>query len=158
MKVIQDTIPLFKVFMTEKASIETSKVLTSGFIGQGPKVEKFEEILRGYLSNDNVVTVNSATSAEHLAIHMLKRSEKNIISHHGVCFEDRFWDGIKEDDEILTTPLTCTATNWPILANGLRIKWVDVDPNTCNIDLDDLERKITPKTKVIMVVHWGDIL
>jgi len=155
MKVIQDTIPLFKVFMTEKASIETSKVLTSGFIGQGPKVEKFEEILRGYLSNDNVVTVNSATSAEPLAIHMLKRSEKNIISHHGVCFEDRFWDGIKEDDEILTTPLTCTATNWPILANGLRIKWVDVDPNTCNIDLDDLERKITPKTKVIMVVHWG---
>ena len=155
MKIRQDMIPLFKVFMTEEAATETSKVLMSGYIGQGPQVEKFEELLKDYFKNDNVVTVNSATSAEHLAIHMLKRSEKNILSHHGVCFEDRQWDGINSGDEILTTPLTCTATNWPILANGIDLKWVDVDLNTCNVDLDDLERKISPKTRAIMVVHWG---
>ena len=155
MKIRQDMIPLFKVFMTEDAAVETSKVLTSGYIGQGPQVEKFEGLLKDYLTNDNVVTVNSATSAEHLAIHMLKRSEKNILSHHGVCFEDRQWDGINSGDEILTTPLTCTATNWPILANGIDLKWVDVDPNTCNMDLDDLERRISSKTRAIMVVHWG---
>jgi dTDP-4-amino-4,6-dideoxygalactose transaminase len=155
MKVNQNMIPLFKVFMSEEAALETSKVMMSGYIGQGSQVEKFEELLRNYLTNDNVVTVNSATSAEHLAIHMLKRPEQNIISHHGVCFDDYQWEGIKPGDEILTTPLTCTATNWAILANNIDIKWVDVDPNTCNMDLDDLERKITPKTRAIVVVHWG---
>jgi dTDP-4-amino-4,6-dideoxy-D-glucose/dTDP-4-amino-2,4-dideoxy-beta-L-xylose transaminase len=51
--------------------------------------------------------------------------------------------------------MTCTASNWPILANGLKIKWVDIDPKTLNMDLDDLARKITSKTKVIILVHWG---
>mgnify|MGYP000371139010 CR=1 FL=1 len=62
---------------------------------------------------------------------------------------------LQEGDEVLTTALTCTATNWPIPANNLKIKWVDVDPKTLNLDLNDLRRKITSKTKVIMVVHWG---
>jgi dTDP-4-amino-4,6-dideoxygalactose transaminase len=65
------------------------------------------------------------------------------------------WPGLEEGDEVLTTAMTCTASNWPILANGLKIKWVDIDPDTLNMDLDDLARKITPKTKVIMLVHWG---
>ena len=56
---------------------------------------------------------------------------------------------------MLATALTCTATNWPILANNLKIKWVDVDPATLNMDLDDLERKLSPTTKVILAVHWG---
>jgi dTDP-4-amino-4,6-dideoxygalactose transaminase len=60
-----------------------------------------------------------------------------------------------ERNEVLTTPLTCTATNWPILANGLKIKWVDVDPRTANMDLTDLERKINRRTLAIMLVHWG---
>jgi dTDP-4-amino-4,6-dideoxygalactose transaminase len=155
MNIRENMIPLFKVFMTEDAATETSKVLMSGFIGQGEQVEKFENLLKKYFNNQNVVTTNSATSAEHLAIHMLKKPQRNIISHLGVCFEEKEWSGISDGDEILTTPLTCTATNWPILANGLNIKWVDVDPNTCNMDLDDLERKISPKTKAIIVVHWG---
>jgi len=155
MKLREEMIPLFKVFMTDEAASEASRVLKSGFIGQGPEVNKFEDILSEYFGTDNVVTTNSATSAEHLAIHMLKRPEKNVVAHHGVSFEDRNWPGIVPGDEILTTPLTCTATNWPILTNGIDLKWVDVDPNTCNMDLDDLERKISPKTKAIMVVHWG---
>ena len=155
MKVRENIIPLFKVYMSEKSAEEVSKILMSGYIGQGDKVEEFENILKKYFQHPNVVTTNSATSAEHLAIHMIKRPEKNIESYHGVCFEEKEWDGIGHDDEILTTPLTCTATNWPILANGIKLKWVDVDPHTCNMNLDDLERKITPKTKAIMVVHWG---
>lgn len=155
MKTRENIIPLFKVFMSDKASDEVSKVLMSGFIGQGPKVENFETLLKGYFNNSNVVTTNAATSAEHIALHMLKRSEKNVKGYHGVAFVENQWDGIGPEDEVLTTPLTCTATNWPILANGMKLKWVDVDPNTCNMDLDDLERKISPTTKVIMVVHWG---
>jgi len=45
-------IPLFKVFMSETVSHEVPKVLTSGFIGQGPQVEKFEELLKGYFDNE----------------------------------------------------------------------------------------------------------
>ena len=155
MKVKESIIPLFKVFMANETSEEVSKVLMSGFIGQGPKVEDFESLLKGYFNNSNVVTTNAATSAEHIALHMLKRPEKNVKGYHGVAFVENQWDGIGPEDEVLTTPLTCTATNWPILANGMKLKWVDVDPNTCNMDLDDLERKISPTTKVIMVVHWG---
>ena len=155
MKVKESIIPLFKVFMANETSEEVSKILMSGFIGQGPKVEDFESLLKGYFNNSNIVTTNAATSAEHIALHMLKRNEKNVKGYHGVAFVENQWDGIGPEDEVLTTPLTCTATNWPILANGMKLKWVDVDPNTCNMDLDDLERKISPTTKVIMVVHWG---
>ena len=132
-------IPLFKVFMSDTVTDEIPKILTSGFIGQGPQVEKFEGLLKNYFNNEYVATTNAATSAEHIAIHMLKKPMGDI----------------EVGDQILSTPLTCTATNWPILANGVDIKWVDVDPNNCNMDLDDLERKITSKTKAIMVVHWG---
>ena len=89
MKLREEMIPLFKVFMTDEAASEASRVLKSGFIGQGPEVNKFEDILSEYFGTDNVVTTNSATSAEHLAIHMLKRPEKNVVAHHGVSFEDR---------------------------------------------------------------------
>jgi dTDP-4-amino-4,6-dideoxygalactose transaminase len=135
-------IPLFKVFMTDSAVEKVSSVLKSGFIGQGPVVEEFEALLKNYFNHDYINTINSATSAEHLALHMIKTQKGD-------------WPGIQPGDEVLTTPLTCTATNWPILANGLDIKWVDIDPETLNMDMDDLARKISPKTKIIFIVHWG---
>ena len=90
----------------------------------------------------------------HLAIHLLKNPyEYHTLEEYGTTIEK--WPGIQDGDEILATALTCTASNWPILANNLKIKWVDIDPTTLNMDLDDLERKISPKTKAIMLVHWG---
>jgi dTDP-4-amino-4,6-dideoxygalactose transaminase len=148
-------IDLFKVFMSPNAANEVAKVLNSGYIGQGPKVEEFEKDLRNHLNSDYVLTVNSGTSALHLAIHLLKKPAQYKVNHFGSIISDNIWPGIQEGDEILATPMTCTASNWPILANGLNIKWVDIDPNTLNMDLDDLSRKITHKTKVIMLVHWG---
>ena len=112
-------------------------------------------MLKKYFRNYLITTTNSATSAEHLALHLLKKHSNNTVSEEGIFQYTSNWPGINPGDEILTTPLTCTATNWPILANGFKIKWVDVDPNTCNMDLDDLARKITNKTKAILVVHWG---
>jgi dTDP-4-amino-4,6-dideoxygalactose transaminase len=141
MKVYKDPIPLFKVFMSPTAKTEVGKVLDSGYIGQGPKVEVFENKLKSFFNNDYLSTLNSGTSALHLALHLQKTSND--------------LDSIQEGDEVLATALTCTASNWPILANGLKIKWVDIDPKTLNMDLDDLERKITPTTKAIMLVHWG---
>ena len=65
-------IPLFKVFMSDEAANSVSNVLSSGYITQGPEVEKFEELLQNYFHNKNVVTTNSATSSLHLIFHMLK--------------------------------------------------------------------------------------
>ena len=144
-------IPLFKVFMSDDAHKNLEPVISSGYIGQGPKVEEFESRLRDYVQSPYVNTVNSGTSALHLALHMLKYN--CTVGYSRLCFSGGGDENQK--NEILTTPLTCTATNWPILANDLKIKWVDVDPNNCNIDLVDLERKITDKTLGIMVVHWG---
>ena len=135
-------IPLFKVSMSEDVLKPLNDVLMSGFVGEGSQVAKFELLLRNHFRNHLLMSMNSGTSADHLALHLLREP-----------FHD--WHGILEGEEVLATPLTCTATNWPILANRYKIKWVDVDTETCNMDLDDLERKITEKTKVILVVHWG---
>ncbi len=147
-------IPLFKVYMSKKASKDASKVINSSFIGQGPVVEKFEEALRNRFRQEYIVTTNSATSAEHLAIRMLQNPDKNKEIYEWGYVENN-WPGIQNGDEALCTSLTCTATNFPVLANGMKIKWVDVNPNNLNMDLDDLERKLSPTTKIIYVVHWG---
>ena len=138
----ENDIPLFKVFMSNTAGDEVAKILNSGYIGQGPKVDEFENKLMDFFGRDYVLTLNSGTSGLHLALRLLKN-------------ETQTWPGLEDGDEVLATSLTCTASNFPILANNLNIKWVDIDPETLNMDLDDLARKITPKTKVIMLVHWG---
>lgn len=132
-------IPLFKVFIdTEQSIKKLQSVFESGYIGQGTKVNEFELKLQEKFGFKFNFTTNSATSAEHLLLHIYKLQGKINIG-----------------DEILATPLTCTASNWPILANNFNIKWVDVDKTTLNMDLDDLARKLTPTTKGIMLVHWG---
>ena len=140
-------IPLFKVFMSPYAPEKVKKVLESGFIGEGNQVKLFEKNLKNYTGCENLITTNSATSAIHLAIHLVKN---NI---HG--YKKYNWPLVEEGDEVLTCPLTCTATNWPVLANNLNLKWVDVDKNTCNMCLDDLKNKLSEKTKIIILVHWG---
>jgi len=152
---MKEKIDLFKVFMAPTAAEEVTKVLNSGYIGQGPKVEEFEKELKHFFNHDYVSTLNSGTAGLHLALHMLKKPAVNVKTYHGVVSVDSKWPGLELGDEVLATPMTCTASNWPILANGLNIKWVDIDSTTLNMDLDDLARKITPKTKVIMLVHWG---
>ena len=150
-------IPLFKVFMSEEAISASSQVLRSGYIGQGEYVNQFEKQLETFLGAENAITTNSATSAEHLIYYMLKKpGQLNISSPFGEDLPSTYdWPGLEEGDEVLATPLTCTATNWPIVLNGLGLKWIDTCPETLGPDFDDLERKITAKTKLISIVHWG---
>lgn len=115
-----------------------NQVLMSGFITQGPMVEKFEEELRKTFDYPYILTLNSATSGLTLAYRMIK---------------DKY--NLDDNSEVLSTPLTCMATNLPILANNLKIKWVDIDKETGLMDLDDLERKLTPNTRIVTFVHWG---
>lgn len=133
----QIKIPLHKVTMSDTASQAVTDVLKSGFIGEGELVPIFEKQLSDFFDNGNTQTiaVNSCTSALHLAIYKMER--------------------YVGQNEILTTPLSCMATHTPIVLNGYKIKWVDVDPKTFNMDLDDLKRKLSPATRAVVVVHWG---
>jgi dTDP-4-amino-4,6-dideoxygalactose transaminase len=133
-------IPISKVAMSPTASRRVDAVLRSGRLEHGPLVEQFEHAVADRIGNHRVVAVNSGTSGLHLGLSLAARPG------------DR-GQGV-EPGEVLTTPLTFEGSNWPILANGLRIRWVDVDPATLNMDLDDLAAKISPATRAIMVVHW----
>ena len=128
------SIPLFKVSMPESVLAPLNATLMSGYIGQGPRVEEFEKALAPWFDNENVLTLNSGTSALMLALRLAN---------------------VGFGDEVISTAMTCTATNEPILAMGARIVWADINPNDGNIDAMDVERKITPKTKAIIGVHWG---
>ena len=127
-------IPLFKVFMPESVMEPLSKVLFSGYIGEGPRVEEFERALAPWFGNENVLALNNGTSALQLALRL---------------------SDVGFGDEVISTAMTCSATNEPILAMGAKIVWADIDPWTANIDPTEVARKITPKTKAIMCVHWG---
>lgn len=127
-------IPLFKVFMPETVLEPLSKVLFSGYIGEGPRVEEFERALAPWFGNENVLALNNGTSALQLALRL---------------------SDVGFGDEVISTAMTCSATNEPILAMGAKIVWADIDPWTANIDPTEVARKITPKTKAIMCVHWG---
>ena len=137
----ENPIPLFKVFMSDEAINLTSEVLSSGYVTQGPEVEKFEDVLKEFFDNDRVVTTNSATSALHLIFHMLKEYG---LGENKIKIDE-------PEDHVLTTPLTCTATNWPIISNNINLKWVDVNPENCNMDLSDLENKLNQNTKACLL-------
>ncbi len=130
----EEMIPLFKVFMAPNVMGSLEEVLFSGYVTQGTKVEEFEKKLADFLGNPYVVTVNSGTSALHLALDLA---------------------GVGLGDEVITTPMTCTATNWPILAHGAMIVWADIDPQTGNIDPESIKKRLSAKTKAVMAVDWG---
>lgn len=132
---VQKFIPLFAVHVPKEVDIPLLDVLHSGYIGQGVKVDEFEQILSKYFGTRNILTLNTGTSALHLAYRLAGVSSK--------------------DDEVITTPMTCAATNLPILANNGKIVWADIHPQTGLIDPLDVERKITSRTKAIVCVDWG---
>ena len=127
-------VPNFKPFIPQASIRNAVKVLRSDWIGgDGPYVKEYEREIAKVIKNKNVVAVNSGTSALQLALHII-----------GV-----------QGGEVITSPMTCIATNMGIASQGARIVWSDIDPTTGNIDPADIARKITKKTKAIMVVHWG---
>jgi dTDP-4-amino-4,6-dideoxygalactose transaminase len=138
-------IPLFKVFMNENISKDLDPVLKSGFITQGVKVEEFEQKLIEFFGNKNLLTLNSATSGLTLALRLLMDKDKQ--------FE---WPGFNSNEDYVLSPaLTCFATTASILANQVKIKWIDVDTNNGNVSIEDIQNKLNNNTKVVYIVHWG---
>jgi len=127
-------IPLFKPYMPESVDKPLLETLHSGWIGQGIKVDKFEDMLKEYIGCEYCLTLVNGTAGLHLALRL---------------------EDIGEGCEVISTPMTCTATNMPILHSGAQIVWADINPEDGNIDPEDVERKITPKTKAIVCVDYG---
>lgn len=142
-------IPLFKVFMSEDVDKPLLETLHSGFIGEGPKVLEFEETLKKHLQTENVLTTNAGTSALHLAYHIALNPEALKGYEVGEYNMYKF---------IMSTPITCTATNNPIIHNNAWIRWIDVDPITGNITPKTLKESLDTykfKPEAIAIVHWG---
>jgi dTDP-4-amino-4,6-dideoxygalactose transaminase len=129
-------IPLFKVHSPPGVEAAVRKVFESGFITEGEFSDQFESELSEWVGNENCALVNSCTSALTLA--------------YDLC-------GIGPGTEVITTPMTCMATNEPLHLMGAKLVWADVDPNTGNIDPADVRKKITSKTRAIVGVHWSGL-
>jgi dTDP-4-amino-4,6-dideoxygalactose transaminase len=128
-------IPLFKVLMAGNAASHVKDVLHSGHIAEGPRVREFEEAFsQAVWSPDPVIAVSSGTAALQLALHLA---------------------GVDPGDEVITTPMTCIATNIWIAHRGARPVWADVDPVTGNISTASVLEQLTPKTRAIVAVDWG---
>jgi dTDP-4-amino-4,6-dideoxygalactose transaminase len=116
----------------EEEIAEMCATLRSGWIGTGPKVRRFEDLFRDYVGARHAVAVNSCTAALHLSL---------LVS------------GVEAGDEVITTPMTFCATANAILHAGGRPVFVDVDPDTMNLDPAAVAAAITPRTRAIVPVH-----
>ena len=130
-------IPLFFPFIAPEAAEEVLDTLNSRWIGQGPKVDAFEKNFSNTLKSENkFIATGSGTDALHLAYLLA---------------------GVKAGDEVITPVFTCTATNLPLLYEGAIPIFADIDASTLNINCDDIEHRITDRTKAIVAVDYGGI-
>ncbi len=127
-------IKLFQPHVSWRALWEVNKVLFKGKqLAEGPYVKQFEKEFASKFNLSNVVAVNSGTSALELAYSIAD------ISH---------------GDEVITSVLTCTATNIPLVRLGAKIVFADIDYDL-NISIADVRRKLTKRTKAVVFVHFG---
>ncbi|MBP9742432.1 MAG: DegT/DnrJ/EryC1/StrS family aminotransferase [Burkholderiales bacterium] len=111
--------------------------MRSGWITTGAKTQEFEQKFASYLGGDvDAISVNSATAGLHLALE--------------AC-------GIGANDEVLVPTLTFTATAEVVCYLGATPIFVDCDPTTLNIDIEQIESKITSRTRAIIPVHFGGL-
>ncbi|MHB8117245.1 MAG: DegT/DnrJ/EryC1/StrS family aminotransferase [Methanothrix sp.] len=129
---MRDFIPIAKPIIGDEEIKAVGDVLKSGMLAQGESVKRFEDEFSSYLGVKNSIAVNNGTVALDLAIKAL---------------------GLKAGGEVITPAFTFIATANCALYQGLSPVFADVDPRTFNIDPDDLQKKITPRTRAVIGVH-----
>lgn len=125
-------IPLMSPHITEDDIDAAAAVLRSGMLVQGENVEALEQAIANYLGVKNAVAVTSGTATLHLALVAL---------------------GIKKGDEVIVPAFSHVATANVVEIIGAKSVFVDVDADTFNIDVSQIEQAITPQTKAIIPVH-----
>jgi dTDP-4-amino-4,6-dideoxygalactose transaminase len=128
-------LPFAKPCLDQDTIDEVVESLKSGWLTTGPKVKQFEDQLKTYCSAPYALALNSGTAGLHLALLAM---------------------GVGPGDEVITTTFTFAATVNTIVHVGATPVLVDID-ETLNIDLDQVEAAITPKTKVIVPVHFAGL-
>ena len=132
-----DAIPCFRPSIGEAEIAAATAVLQSGWLTTGPKASEFEQKFAAFMGGDvEAVAVNSATAGLHLAAE--------------AC-------GIGPGDEVIVPTLTFTASGSVIRYLGAEVVLVDIDERTRCIDLEHAERRLTPRSKAIMPVHFGGL-
>jgi dTDP-4-amino-4,6-dideoxygalactose transaminase len=131
----KDNFLVFGAPAIEESEIEeVVATLRSGWLCTGPKVELFERNFKRYKCANYAIAVNSCTAALHLSL---------LVA------------GVKPGDEVITTPLTFCATVNAIIHAGAIPVLADINPSTMNIDPEQIERRITPRTRAILPVHFA---
>lgn len=125
---------MFSTFVHPSAQQRVADVLHSTFLSEGKLVKEFELQLAAQLGLLHPAALNSGTSALHLALEVA---------------------GVGPGDEVILSPQTFIASAITIVQAGAKPVFADIQYETGNIDPADIEHRITPRTKAIMVVHWG---
>ena len=131
---ILKVLPVFRPAMGQAEIDAVARVIRSGWIGLGPETEKFENRFSRFVNSKYAVALNSATAALHLSLLAL---------------------GIGKRDEVLVPSLTFVSDAHAVLYVGAKPVFVDVDEEILCMDPDDLEKKITKKSRAIIPVHFG---
>lgn len=127
------SLPYARQYVDDDDCLAVSKVLKSDFLTTGPKVKEFEEEIANYVGAKYAVAFSNGTAALHGACHAA---------------------GIGEGDEVITTPITFAASSNCVLYSGGIPVFADINDKTFNIDVDDIAKKITNKTKAIIPVDY----
>jgi CDP-6-deoxy-D-xylo-4-hexulose-3-dehydrase len=116
------------------------RVIASGMFTMGVNVQTFERDFAQYVGSKHCVMVNSGSSAILLMVAALFYTKNDKIK-------------LQRDDEVIVPAVSWSTTYYPLYQYGLKIKFVDIDLNTLNYDLDQLEQAVTDKTRAIMAVN-----
>jgi CDP-4-dehydro-6-deoxyglucose reductase, E1 len=131
--------PLSPNSFSNEDILKGANVLFSKNITMGSVTKKFEKEFAKFMGCNYALMVNSGSSANLLAMFALINPKKK--------------NNLKYGDECLIPALCWSTSLWPIIQAGLKPKFVDIDPDTLNLSISDLKKKITKKTKAIMGVH-----
>ncbi len=132
-------IPLVETHIAPKEEMMPAieNILYSGYIAEGQAVYDFEDEFGKYIQNNRTLALSSGTAALHIALLLLN---------------------IGVGDEVISTALTAEPTNTTIALTGAKVVWADVDYNTGLLAPESVRRKITPRTKAIMLVHYAGMV
>jgi len=128
---IKKHVPITKPSLTEEEARAPFESIKSGWVTQGPKVAEFEQAVAAYVGAKHGVATTSCTTGLHLAMAAI---------------------GIGPGDEVICPSFTFIASANAILYTGATVVFCEIDPRTFNIDPNDVEKRITTKTKAIMPV------
>lgn len=129
-------IPVQRPYLGQEELEAVGKVFDTRWLGMGSATKEFEDKLREFLGVKHVIAVNTGTSALHIALDALS---------------------LRPGDEVIVPSLTFVASVQAIVAVGARPVFCEVRADTLNMDMQDVLRRVTPRTKAIMPVHYGGL-